>query len=260
MTARLLGGLALLCAVLCCLPARAVPAADSRPVLVVSYRDNPPDMVAYCAERHSGPLRHVIEEAAARIGHRVEWKHLSLANSLRALKEGQVDIVPYLFTKTLERSGIGRFSETLGGKMRTVSFLLRKEDGRSVGRFADLAAFTIGYRRDSYYFSEFHESPALKTQAYEKDGEMVRDFVAGRIDMLIVNNKAATERAFLSLGFNEFKYADLDYRRDAQLYLLYTLDKRRQSLFDRLDREIVQMRQEGLVADIYRSFDTMPLR
>lgn len=257
---RLAGGLALLCALLCCLPARAAPPTDSRPVLVVSYRDNPPDMVAYCAERHSGPLRHVLEEAAARVGHRIEWQHLSLANSLRALKEGQVDIVPYLFTKTSERAAIGRFSETLGGKMRTVSFLVRKEDGRSISRFADLEAFTIGYRRDSYYFSEFHENRTLKTVAYEKDSDMVRDFVAGRTDMLVVNNKAATERAFLSLGFNEFKYAGLDYRRDAHLYLLYSLDRSKQALFDRLDQALVQMRQEGLVADIYRSFDTMPLR
>jgi len=234
-------------------------AADARPVLVVTYRDNPPDLVSYCAGRHSGPLRYVIEEAAARVGHRVEWRKLNLANSLRALKEGSVDIVPYLFTKTSERSAIGRFSETLGGKGRTVSFLMRKNDSRNVLQFADLEGFVIGYHKDSYYLPEFHESPRLKTVPYERDAEMVKDFIAGTIDMVAVNNKAGTARAFLALGFNEYKYAEFNYKRDAFLYLLYSLAPSKQTLFDRFDRALAQMRQEGVMTDIYRSFDTMPL-
>lgn len=249
-------GLVLFFALVFCLPSWA----DTRPVLVASYRDNPPDMVSYCADRHSGPLRYVIEEAAERVGYQIKWKRLSLAESLRELKAGSVDIVPYLFTKTADRAAIGRFSEGLGGKSRLVLFMIRKDDARSIKQFDDLAKFTIGYRKDSYYFSEFHESKTLKRVPYEKELEMGRDFIDGTLDMVVVNNKLGAERAFLGLGFNEFKYAELSYRRDAQLYLLYSYDKDKQGLFDRLDQALAQMKQEGLMADIYRSFDTMPLK
>ena len=255
MTAAI-GRLALWGALICCLPAWA----DSRPALVVSYRDNPPDMISYCADRHSGPLRYVIEEAAGRVGYQVKWQRQSLADSLRDLRAGSVAIVPYLFTKTAERSAIGRFSASLGGKSRLVSFMIRKSDSRSITKFADLAGFTIGYRKDSYYFREFHESKALKTVAYAQDVDLGRAFLDGSVDMVVINNRLAAERAFLGLGFNEFKYADLSYPHDAQLYLLYSREPRQQELFDRLDQAIVQMKQEGLMADIYRSFDTMPLR
>ena len=234
--------------------------ADTRPALVVSFRDNPPDLVDYCGNNQSGPLRYAIEEAASRVGYRVEWRNLPLASSLRGLKEQRVDIVPYLFTKTSERAAIGRFSESLGGKMRTVSFFMAKDDARNVRKFADLEQFSIGYRQDSFYFTEFHESKTLNAHAFEKDKDMARAFVAGTINMVVVNNRATIERAFLELGFNEFRYADLSYKRDAQLYLLYSFDARKQAVFDRLDQAIVQMKREGLMADIYRSFDTMPLK
>ena len=235
-------------------------AADDRAALVVSYRDAPPDIVTYCSGNHSGPLRAAIEEAATRVGYRIKWVPLSQAESFRALKAGRVDIVPSLFVKTSERAAIGRFSEGMGGKKRTNSFLMNKNDRRNVSQLSDLATFTIGYRNQSYYFREFHESKTLKTIAYETDADMARAFVAGTIDAVIVNNKSTLERVFLQQGFNEFKYADYSNSFDAQLYLLYSRDAGKQALFDRFDQAIVQMKQEGFMTDIYRSFDAMPLK
>lgn len=234
--------------------------ADTRPVLVASFRDNPPDMVSYCGGKHSGPLRYVLEEAAARIGYRIEWRHLSLADSFREIKAGSIDILPYLHANTAERAAIGRFSVALGTKPMLISFMMRNNDSRSVKQFADLAAFFIGYRKDSFYFTEFHESEILKTVPYEQEARMGRDLTHGRLDMIAVNSRSAFERACLGLGFNEFKYADLSYQRDAQLYVMYSHDKNKQDLFDRFDQVLLQMKQEGLIADIYRSFDMMPLK
>jgi polar amino acid transport system substrate-binding protein len=234
--------------------------ADTRPVLVASFRDNPPDMVSYCGGKHSGPLRYILEEAAARIGYRIEWKRLSLADSFREIKAGSIDILPYLHTKTAERAAIGRFSVSLGAKPLLISFMMRNDDSRSVKQFADLAAFSIGYRKDSFYFTEFHESKMLKTVPYEQEVQMGRDFINGRLDMIAINNKQAAERAFLGLGFNEFKYAELSYQRDAQLHVMYSHDKSKQELFDLFDQVLLQMKEGGLIADIYRSFDTMTLK
>lgn len=248
--------LVLFFATLFCLPSWA----DNRPVLVVSFRDNPPDMVVYCGDSHSGPLRYVIEEAAERIGHRVQWKRLNLSNSLRELAEGRLDVIPYLFNKTTDREAVGRFSDGIGGRSRVTSFLIGKDASFSVARFSDLNAFTIGYRKDSYYFPEFHDSRTLRTVPYEVDGKMVRDFVAGKIDAIVLTNKATIERAFQTLGFNDYKYAELTYTRDASLYLLYSRDPHKQALFDRLDRTLAEMKREGLITDIYESFGTEPLR
>lgn len=234
--------------------------ADNRPTLVVSFRDNPPDMVVYCGDSHAGPLRSVIEEAAERIGHQVKWKSLSLSASLRELADGKLDVIPYLFNKTTDREAIGRFSDGLGGRSRVTSFLIGKDASLSISRFSDLSAFTIGYRKDSYYFPEFHDSRTLRTVAYEVDGKMVRDFVAGKIDAIVLTNKPTIERTFQTLGFNDFKYAELTYTRDASLYLLYSRDPRKQALFDRLDQAIMEMKREGLIADIYDSFGAEPLR
>jgi polar amino acid transport system substrate-binding protein len=234
--------------------------AEQQPTLVVAYRDVPPDIVVYCGNRHTGPLRDAIEEAASRIGHRVEWRHISQAESFREIKDGRIDVIPYLFTKTAERAAAGRYGEPLGGKLRTASFIVSKRETRPLTRFDDLAAFVIGYRKDTFYFAEFHDSGRLKKVPYETDAEMAKAFAGGDIDMVIVNNKATLERAFYSLGFNEFKYAGLTFSRHAELYLLYSHAPAKQNTFDRLDRAIVQMKAEGLVTDIYRSFDAMPLK
>ena len=77
-------------------------ADDKRPQFLATYRDGPPDMVMYSEGRHSGPLRYVTEEAARRIGYRIEWKHKSFSKSVPGLVDGTVDIIPYVFYKMPE--------------------------------------------------------------------------------------------------------------------------------------------------------------
>lgn len=234
---------------------------ETLPTLVAHYRDRPPAMITYCGDRHDGPLRRILEEAASQIRHRIEWKHVpSLATSFKALKESEADIVPYIYIRTEEREKIFRFSESLGKKRRPVSFVLRDDIVDDILSFEDVKKYKIGYLKNIYFFDEFNEDDSLDKVVFSDPVSLARSFSKGDLDVAIVINRGSTERSFYSVGFDKFRYSKFTYSvsPEPDLYYLYSQAENRQPVFDQLDEVIQRMKENGDIKDIYLSFDAEP--
>jgi len=226
-----------------------------RPKLIVTFRDVPPDMTVYSPGRHSGPLRYVLEEAADRIGYAIEWKGLSFSRSLTGLADGSVDIVPSAHHKTEEREKDAIFSVSLGQQLRPVFFALHIDNPATIKTMADLKGHTVGYLKGSFYFAEFNTSTHFKKIAYADNRSLMLGFLKGAVDIIVMNNKKAAERELAPLGYNKYKYAELVVNDKPEMYFLYSRISQKKELFEHLDQVLVQMKNEGLIADIYRSFE-----
>ena len=240
-------------------PEPAAAKAPKLPKLVVTFRDRPPDMLVYSKGRFSGPLRYVLEEAAGRIGHSVEWREATLAESEKGSVVGSVDVIPYIHQKTAEREEKFRFSVSLGSVQTFNNFMQHVGDQRKITTLADFAGMSVGHRAASAYFAEFATAKHFKRIPVEDMRSLVRVFADRSVDTIIVNNKQETERALAGkVRVDKIKYADLVVKIEAALYVLYSRAPERQKVFDRLDQAIVKMRKEGFIEDIYRSFDADP--
>lgn len=242
------------------IPDAAPSHAPVLPKLVVTFRDRAPDIVVYSKGRHSGPLRYVLEEAAGRIGYAIEWKPATFSKSLAGLVDGSVDVVPYVFARTAERERDTRYSVSLGLRKRPVYLAVQKARPLKIESLEDLAGHTVGYLQSGYYFAELHTTSSFTPVPYADDRSLVKAFVDGAIEIMAVSNKETTERVLASVGYNDFKYADLVFDKESDMYFLYSRSPRRQEVFDRLDQALLQMKKEGLITDIYHSFDADPPR
>lgn len=232
--------------------------AAKRPKLVATFRDLPPDLVVYSEGRHSGAMRYVLEDAAARVGYAIQWKQLPFSNSLAGLADGSVDIVPSAHHKTPEREKEARFSVSLGRQSRPIFFALHQEQPGEIKSIADLGRHSIGYLENAYYFPEFHASTLLTKVAYADMRGMMQGFIKGEVDVVVLNNKKSVERELAALGYSKYRYADLSVNDDPDAFFLYSRNSQKKEIFDRLDQAFVQMKNEGLIADIYHSFDAEP--
>lgn len=231
-----------------------------RPQLIVTYRDTPPEMLGYSPGRHSGPLRYVIEEAAERIGYGITWKAASFADSVDQVVAGSIDIAPNARFKTAEREKTMRFSVSLGRVPSVINFLVRKDNVAVIDSMDDLKGHAVGYRRNVNYFTAFSDTTGFKKVAYGDDKSMVRGFAERVVDVLVVNNKRGIERALAAGGVNvnNFRYVNFEVSEEADVYLLYSKVPARQAVYDRLDQALLQMKAQGVITDIYNSFDADP--
>ena len=242
------------------LPWAVPPQAPPRPKLIATYRDLPPELVVYSPGRHAGPLRMIIEEAADRIGYDVEWKAASFADGLTALSEGTADIVPSALFKTPEREKLMRFSVSLGRIPYIISFMQRTDSNQPIKKLDDLKGRTVGYRSSVLYFDEFDSLSGFKRVMFSNDIDMMKAFADRVVDVVVVNNKRAAERAQISSGINSgnYKYGDMTITQEVDLYMLYSLKPERQPIFDQLDQALLKMKNDNLLVDIYKSFNVPP--
>lgn len=231
-----------------------------RPTLRATFRDVPPDMLTYSAARHSGPLRYVVEEAAAQAGYAVEWTPAPFAESFDKAVRGEVDIVPFVRFKTAEREKFLRFSESLGKVMTYTYFLQHADDKQPIKMLDDLRGRTVGYRPGSYYYAEFLPDNRFQKVGYPNDAKMIKGFIDRKVDVVVVNVQQAAERVLAASGYSasNYKYAELVIARPADMYLLFSRAPELQAGFDRIDQALLKMREEGVIEDIYKSFDTPP--
>lgn len=232
------------------------------PKLVATFRDVPPDMITYSKGSHSGAMRYVLEEAAARIGYAIQWKPLSFSSSLAGLADGSVDIIPSAHHKTPEREKEARFSVSLGRQLRPIFFALHHDHPGEIKTMADLSGHTIGYLQNSYFFPAFQTSTHFTKIAFPDIREMMQSFTKGELDAIVLNNKKSVERELAALGytlgFSKFKYAEFEVADNPEVFFLYSLNPQKKEIFDRLDQALVLMKNEGLIADIYHDFDAVP--
>lgn len=204
----------------------------------------------------------MVEEVAKRINCDIEWREMPFGASLDALKVHAVDIVTNVHFKTAERERFSRFSINLGNFRSHVYFLQSSTDTRDIKSLADLSGRRVGFRKGVSYFAEFEKLQKLNRIPFADNETMASSFATREIDVMVVNNKISSEKALKSAGVNStrYRYASLDMDKEiVGTYLMYSLKPELANVFTKFDIELGKMLKDGVIADIYKSFDAEPL-
>ena len=231
--------------------------ADSA-ALRVGYWDNPPDVVAYQRSGMDGPVRAVVEHAAAAAGCRIDWRRTVLAKGLEDLGAGRLDALAYISQVTPERATFGWGGASMGQRAREMHFALRKSDGRVIERWSDLKGLKIGFVKGRYYFRRFHEDDTLIAVGLGSETEMAHSIMSGEIDIILTNNRLRLQQQLLLAGFNEIRFAALTVREDQDVILLNSRAPEVEPALRRLDQQISEMRRRGVIADIFVAYGVAP--
>lgn len=237
-----------------------LPPTDKRPVLICSYREASPDLVVYSEERFSGPLRAVTEEAASRVGHRIQWVPISYSKSVPKLETGEVDMIPFVFNKTPERAKVNWFSTSLGLRPRPIYFVVHKNPSNQtvVKSFEDLRGHTIGIKKGSYYFAQFMQADYLNKVDFPDEYALAAGFALGKVEIMITKDKKAAQRTLIAAGYNEFEFAEYFDNQISDMYYFYTKRPERAEVMNRFDQALQEMKATGVIDAIYQSYETEP--
>ncbi len=238
--------LALLFAVL--LPWGAVPGQETE--LTADFRHRPPEMVVE-GQRFSGPLKAIIEEAAGKVGYKVNWRLAPFSRSLHGLKSGDVDIVP----RTIRNEQREAFVDYLGPiayQQKDIVFLVKKGKENTIQRYEDLHDFTVGVKRKTAYFSRFDKDLDITKRVTQGDDYVLaRMFIGGRFDTVAILDRTAIESALAGYGFRDYGYAD--YRHVQRIGNYFGMSKRspHSALFPELNKALANLVASGRVAELY---------
>lgn len=222
-------------------------------VLRAHIRHRPPEMIV---DNHylSGPLKELLEVAAGKQGYQIEWQKAPFADSLSALKNGDVDIVPRMM-RTQEREDFVEFLGPVGNQQKTVSFMLLKDNGSPVSRYEDLAGLTIGVKDGSAYFKQFDEDAGLnKVAVAGGDYELGRGLIDGRFDAVAVIDHLSLESAMVGMGFYDYRYADFTYQESVGNYFGFSRASPHFTVSTALAQTLLDMGASGEIAAIYQRY------
>lgn len=225
-------------------------------VLKADFRHRPPEMVVE-GERFSGPIKDILEEAADRLGYRVEWRLAPFPRSLNDLKAGRIDIIPRT-VRNDEREAYVNFLGPIGHQRKDIIFLVPKGKERAIRSYEDLGKVTIGVKLATAYFDRFDKDQGLKKESAADDHNLARMFIGGRFDAVAVLDRPAMESALASLQYGDFTYADYRFKQEIGNYYGMSKTSANADVFVRLDANLEEMVASGRVAEIYLKFGATP--
>ncbi len=218
--------------------------------LTADFRHRPPEMVVE-GQRFSGPLKDIIEEAAATLGYKISWRLAPFSRSLHGLQSGDVDIVPRTI-RNQEREAFVEYLGPIAYQQKDILFLVRQGRENSIRRYEDLHDVTVGVKRKTAYFPRFDKDSAVKKRVTQGDDYVLaRMFMGGRFDTVAVLDRAAIESALAGYGFRDYAYAD--YRHEQRIGNYYGMSKRspHAGLAPALNKALADMVASGRVAGIF---------
>ena len=221
--------------------------------LMADFRHRPPEMVVE-GQRFSGPLKDIIEEAAAKVGYRVNWRLAPFSRSLHGLESGDVDIVPRTI-RNAEREAFVNYLGPIAYQQKDIVFLVKKGKAGSIQRYEDLYDFTVGVKRKTAYFPRFDKDPAIRKRVTQGDDYVLaRMFIGGRFDTVAILDRTAIESALAGYGFNDYTYAE--YRHVQRIGNYYGMSKRspRAAIYAGLNKVLADMVVSSRVAEIYVNY------
>lgn len=234
--------------------AAEVPSAAFSKVLRAHFRHRPPEMVLdEQTNTMTSPLKDILEEAAAKVGYRVQWSARPFARSVHELRTGTVDIVPRTI-RNQEREAFVRFLGSIGTQTRDILFLVKAGEEAKIKSYEDLYQLTVGVKRRTVYFERFDADPTLRKIESTDDENMARMFIMGRFDTMVVLDRAAIENAFKQLGYDRFSYADYRQSNRIEHYFGMSRSSPHFAIFDELNQALLDMVASGRVKQIYQTY------
>lgn len=227
-------------------------------LLRIGYWDNPPDVVAYPRSGVDGPVRALVDHAAAASGSKVEWRRVTLRKGLEEIGAGRLDALAFVSQVTPDRAQVGWGGNSMGKRSRELHFALRRTDTRSIDRWTDLKDLRIGVVKGRYYTRRFHDDAALNVVGFESETDMAHAMLSGEIDTILTNNRVRLQQQLLQAGFNEIRFAALSAREDQDLMLLNSRRSNAEPALRRLDATLADMRKRGLISEIFIGYGVEP--
>jgi len=218
--------------------------------LTADFRHRPPEMVVE-GQRLSGPLKDIIEEAAGKVGYKVNWRLAPFSRSLHGLKSGDVDIVPRTI-RNEEREAFVDYLGPIAYQQKDIMFLVKKGKENGIQRYEDLLDVTVGVKRKTTYFSRFDKDSAIRKRVTQGDDYVLaRMFIGGRFDTVAILDRTAIESALAGYGFRDYAYAD--YRHVQRIGNYYGMSKRspHSVRFPELNKALADMAASGRIDAIY---------
>lgn len=230
----------------------ALPAL-AQETLRVDFRERPPEMYRVDGAP-GGPLVVVLETAAQRLGIRLLWREAPFLRSLDDLRSGRIDLVPRVLM-TEGRQAYVHFLPSICNQALDIHFAVRPGHEADLSRYEDLYRLAVGVKRGTAYFEPFDNDRKLNRVYASDDAQLAAMFRAGRLDTIAILDQQPMEAQFATLEFRDFVYAHYTHRQVLGNHFGASLKRYRdghQALYDRLAKELEQMRENGEVALIYR--------
>lgn len=220
--------------------------ADARP--------RPPEIVT--DERTgviSGPVVVILNEAAAKLGYQVQWRIAPFPRTLEDMKSGAIDLVPAIF-QSEERAVFMNFLGPIGVESNPVLFLTRAGQEQQIKSYDDLKKLRIGVKRGTLYFPQFDMDKTMQRVASYDDSNMVKMLIAGRFDVMIVNDKESVLAALTPAEKNRVAWSEYQATRALARYFGMSKFSKHKHLAPALSNTIRDMAKQGRVTEIYRDF------
>jgi polar amino acid transport system substrate-binding protein len=229
-------------------------------ILRASFRLRPPELfIDEKTKNFTGPLKDILDEAAAKIGYKVIWTEVPFARSIVfELEEGKgSDIVPRVhFTE--DRARFMEFLGPIGYQQRNVHFLVKKGNENLVNTYQDLHKVMVGAKRRSLYFDEFFEDTKIRKVFGEDDNNLVRMFVANRFDTMIVIDKDALELELKNQQVLNYSYANYKFIQELGNYYAISKKSKLIHLAPQLQKALAEMLADGQILSIYNQYNISP--
>ncbi|MBF0322949.1 MAG: ABC transporter substrate-binding protein [Magnetococcales bacterium] len=219
-------------------------------ILHADFRPRSPEMVVGEDEQISGPLKDILEEAAARHGYKVQWRVVPFPQSLHGLETGQVDIVPRV-VHTPERESFTQFLGPIGYQKKDIHFLVRKGQEGSIRTYEDLRKMVVGVKLKTAYFDPFDGDATIHKETSSDDHSLARMFMGGRFETVALLDRQAMEGVLAGLGFKDHAFAEYVYHQKIGNFYGMSKKSPQAGLFPALNATLAEMSASGRVATIY---------
>ena len=185
------------------------------------FRYRPPEMIID-GKNKLGPLIDILELAAQKLGHNIQWRNEIFPMSIHALEEGNLDILPRTL-KTKRRDLFINYLEPVGYQDKTIYFLVKKGEENLINSCKDLKKLKIGVRRKTAYFKRFNLDSSLDKIETVDDGHMVMMFNRFRFDTMAVLDIDSVEYALKKNNITN--YTDANYKFKQKIGNYYAMSK-----------------------------------
>jgi polar amino acid transport system substrate-binding protein len=207
----------------------------------------------------SGPLKDILDEAAAKIGYQVSWSEVPFARSIAyELTDGNgSDLVPRV-RYTQERTLFIEFLGPIGYQQGDVVFLVKKGKEDSINTYDDLRKMSVGVKRGSFFFEEFSADKQIRKIDGLDDKNMVKMFAAGRFDTMIAIDKKALEFELKAQHISDYSFANYKYVQKIGNYYAMSKKSKLIRLAPQLQNALMEMLAGGRINAIYTQYNLPP--
>lgn len=240
--------------VACVLSAAPISMAWAETV-VAHGRPRPPELVVDNGVI-SGPLRDILDEAAAKVGLNLTWENVPFPRSLQDLQSGRDVIVPRV-RRIQDREPYILFLGPIAVQKREVAFLGLK--GKAVvTKYEDLAALTIGVKRGTTYFERFNTDKALRKIESTDDQTLVSMLLAGRFDVIATVDRASLDSVLKADKVTDAVYSPYAEAIDGENHYAIARNGGLAKRAAELDAIFKNMAATGRVREIYGKYNLNP--